>query len=358
MTNLLSKKWLLGAVVAVLGWANAAADVNAGWWHRHGSSGGSSGSWGSSGSSGSYGSSGSWGSSGSSGSWGSSGSSGGSHGGGWAARRAARRAAHASSGSWGSSGSSGSSGGSYGSSGSWGSSGSSGGSSGSSGSWGSSGSSGGYTTTNDVIIEDGAVIEEGAAPATEGAAPAAEGATTEPQAMHSADSAVLTVQVPTDAKIFVNGVATTSEGAERNYVSRDLRPGFNYTYELRAEFVREGKPVTETKSVTLTAGQTARVDFEAVKTAAAGEPLTTVLKVNVPANAKVFLAGHETDSFGSVRELSTSRLNSGEQWENYTIRVEAEVDGRTETQEETITLAAGDNREVNFDFAAAKVASK
>ena len=287
MTNLLSKKWLLGAVVAVLSWANAAADVNAGWWHRH------------------------------------SGSSGGS-------------------------------------SGSWGSSGSSGGSSGSSGSWGSSGSSGGYSTSNDVIIEDGAVIEEGAMPATEGAAPAAEGVTTEPQAMHSADSAVLTVQVPTNAKIYVNGVATTSEGAERNYVSRDLRPGFNYTYELRAEFVREGKSVTETKSVTLTAGQTARVDFEAetTKTAAAGEPLTTVLKVNVPANAKVFLAGHETDSFGSVREFSTSRLNSGDQWENYTIRVEADVDGRMETQEETITLAAGDNREVNFDFAATKVASK
>ncbi len=215
------------------------------------------------------------------------------------------------------------------------------------------------SSSHDVIIEDGAVIE--GAPATEGAAPAAEGAVTEPQAFlnGSQDSAVLTVKVPAEAKIFVNGLATTSAGAERNYVSRDLRPGFNYTYELRAEFVREGKTVTESKSVTLTAGQTARVDFnEETKTAAAGEPLTTVLKVNVPENAKVFLAGHETNSFGVVREFSTSRLNDGDRWENYTIRVEAEVDGRSETQEETITLAAGENREVNFDFAAAKVASK
>ena len=45
-----------------------------------------------------------------------------------------------------------------------------------------------------------------------------------------------------------------------------------------------------TWSVTLTAGQNARVDFnaDATKTAAAGEPLTTVLKVNVPEN----VAGH------------------------------------------------------------------
>lgn len=350
MTNLLSKKWLLGAVVAVLGWACAAADLNAGWWHRnHGSSGGSSGSWGSSGSSGS---SGSTGSSGSSGSWGSSGSSGG-WGSRWAARRAARH--HGSSGSWGSSGSSGGSSGSWGSSGSSGSWGSSGSSGGSSGSWGSSGSSGGYNSSHDVIIEDGAVIEGGAT--IEGGS-ATEGVATEPQASLNADSAVLTVSVPADAKIFVNGSATSSVGAERNYVSRDLRAGFNYTYELRAEFVREGKPVTETKTVTLTAGQTARVDFNSIQTASNGEPLTTVLKVNVPENAKVFLAGHETDSFGASREFSTSRLTSGEQWENYTVRVEADVNGRVETQEETITLTAGDNRELSFDFAAAKVASK
>jgi len=200
-----------------------------------------------------------------------------------------------------------------------------------------------------VIIEGGA---------TEGTT--TEGAVTEPQAFNgSADSAVLTVHVPADAKIFVNGLATTSEGAERNYVSRDLRPGFNYTYELRAEFVRDGKPVTETKSVTLTAGQSTKVDFNAeTKTAAAGEPLTTVLKVSVPENAKVFLAGRETDSFGTIREFSTSRLNAGDRWENYTVRVIAEVEGRTETQEKTITLAAGENQELTFDFAAAKVASK
>jgi uncharacterized protein (TIGR03000 family) len=207
-----------------------------------------------------------------------------------------------------------------------------------------------------VIIEDGATV-----PATEGAAPAAEGAPVEPSAMNgSQDSAVLTVAVPAEAKIFVNGLETTSAGAERNYVSRDLRPGFNYTYELRAEFVRDGKTVTETKSVTLTAGQNARVDFTAedTQTAAAGEPLTTVLKVAVPENAKVFLAGRETESFGTVREFSTSRLTSGDRWENYTIRVEADVNGVTETQEKTITLAAGENQELTFDFSVAKVASK
>ncbi len=44
------------------------------------------------------------------------------------------------------------------------------------------------------------------------------------------DSAMLTVSVPADARVFVNGHATTSTGETRTYISRNLRPGATYTY--------------------------------------------------------------------------------------------------------------------------------
>ena len=44
-------------------------------------------------------------------------------------------------------------------------------------------------------------------------------------------------------------------------VSHDLQPGARYNYTIRAEFVRDGKTVTEDKTLQLAAGQTAGLDF-------------------------------------------------------------------------------------------------
>ncbi len=76
------------------------------------------------------------------------------------------------------------------------------------------------------------------------------------------NSAMLTVSVPADAKVFVNGHATTSTGANRNYISRDLKPGATYTYHVRAEFTREGQPVSEEQTVQLGVGQTRALAFD------------------------------------------------------------------------------------------------
>lgn len=170
----------------------------------------------------------------------------------------------------------------------------------------------------------------------------------------AATEATLTVNVPGDARVFVNGVQTKSVGSERSYVSRGLQSGLNYTYEVRAEVERNGKLVEETKMVSLTAGRTARVAFALEASEAA--PSTT-LTLNVPADAKVFLAGSETTSSGEVREFTTTKLAAGQAWENYTIRVTFEQDGQTISREKTITLAAGDNQVVSFEPEAQLVAS-
>jgi uncharacterized protein (TIGR03000 family) len=75
------------------------------------------------------------------------------------------------------------------------------------------------------------------------------------------NSGLLTIYVPYDAKIEVNGLPTRSEGSRRQYVSYGLKPGFNYKYEVRAQVIRDGKPVEDVRTVTLTAGSREMVTF-------------------------------------------------------------------------------------------------
>ena len=69
------------------------------------------------------------------------------------------------------------------------------------------------------------------------------------------------VWVPYDAKVTINGLATRSVGSRRQFVSYGLKPGFSYKYEIHAEVVRDGKLVEDTRTVTLTAGETIAVAF-------------------------------------------------------------------------------------------------
>jgi uncharacterized protein (TIGR03000 family) len=173
-------------------------------------------------------------------------------------------------------------------------------------------------------------------------------------------STLLTVAVPDDARIYVNGKATTTPGNERQFVSRNLVPGYRYTYRIRAELERDGEVVTETKVVEVRAGEDAQVAFKLADRAAdrvhvarkqpsAMHP-TTKLTVRVPADARLYLAGKETKSTGSVRTFTTKVLEGDTAWEDYTVRAVTNVDGQSVTQEKTVTLRPGQSMDVSFDF--------
>jgi len=68
------------------------------------------------------------------------------------------------------------------------------------------------------------------------------------------NSGLLTVYVPYEAKVWINGNLTSSAGSERRYVSYGLKPGYRYKYEVRARVPREGKMLEQVKTVYLTAG--------------------------------------------------------------------------------------------------------
>jgi uncharacterized protein (TIGR03000 family) len=374
---------LIGGVVLAV----SSATANAGWWHHgsggssgsYGSSGGygssgSYGGWGSSGSNGYYGSSGGWGSSGGYGSSGSYGSSGGSSGGHRHGLFGHKHRAYygGSSGSSGYSsyysGSSGSSGYTY----SYGY-GSSGGSSGGyySSGYGSSYGSTGGVISGEVYSTPGTIVPSTSVPSTAPAMPTPPpvpmnpGSVVPPPAagafyspVENGTAAIISVNVPAGAKVFVNGNATTSTGTARQYISRGLRAGQLYSYEFRLEAEVDGRLVTETKSIQVTGGQRAELAFNASaeapvvgKTEKPAANKTTLI-LNVPADAKVTLSGSETQQTGPVREFSTDKLVAGEKWENYVVRVETTIDGQLVVAEKTVTVNAGEQRELSFDLSA------
>ena len=243
----------------------------------------------------------------------------------WHARKAARYSA--SSGGYASSGSYGSSSGSY-------------------ASYSSSGSYGGYSSSGSY---GGAVYESYPAEVevTSPEVPVEAGPPAAPSA--SATEATIFVSLPADAKVFVNDLATSSTGAERHYVSRGLKPGRSYSYKLRVQFEQDGKPVTEDKVVRLTAGENVQLAFGGAQ--GADKTAQTELKLSVPANAKVTLAGAPTEQTGDVRSYTTSSLAPGQKWNGYTVRVELEQDGKTLVEEKTLDIEGGKSYELAFELA-------
>ncbi len=261
-------------------------------------------------------------------------------------------------GSWG--GSYGSRGGSYGSRG--GSYGSYGG--GSYGSYGgarviaSCGSSGGTVTSYSHpkgAVQHGGVIQKGVAPsspAQKGMGPIQNGGSVQQSTSYQARQAVLTVSVPEDARVYVNGKLTRTAGSRRLYVSRGLRPGRGYRYEVRAEVARDGQTIEETKVVQLYAGQDSLLAFEL-----SGPSPETTLTVHVPSDAKVTLAGKQVSGAGETRVFSTTKLSDGESWSKYTVEVSVDRNGQKITRTKDVTLVGGEAQEVTFDFDSPQLAA-
>ncbi len=218
---------------------------------------------------------------------------------------------------------------------------------GSSGGWGSSGgSSGGYSGGSSGGSSGGGVIYSEPAIETqkpmEGEAPAIE----KQGGLDKNSEAMLTITLPDDAKVFVNGKPTRATGGDRHFISRGLVPGNVYTYEVKAIVERDGRDIEEVKTVKLAAGEVVEIAMEVAEII---NPVTT-LKVTVPEDATVTLAGHETSSTGEVRTFTSSTLAEGKFWKDYTIQVTHVKDGQTITLEKTITLKAGSDAHVEFDF--------
>jgi uncharacterized protein (TIGR03000 family) len=81
----------------------------------------------------------------------------------------------------------------------------------------------------------------------------------------SADRAKLSFNLPKDAKLYVDDqpVDTADAGSFQTPV---LEKGRVYYYEVRAEVMRDGKPVSETRRILVKCGAVIRTDFSALGT--------------------------------------------------------------------------------------------
>jgi uncharacterized protein (TIGR03000 family) len=114
------------------------------------------------------------------------------------------------------------------------------------------------TPAKKPVVEPPAAMpmEPGAVPATP--TPPTPNKTT---ATSAENSGVLTVWVPYDAKVTVNGLETKSTGSRRQFVSYGLKAGLSYKYVVKAQVVRNGQIVEDTRTLSLTAGQISAVAF-------------------------------------------------------------------------------------------------
>lgn len=77
----------------------------------------------------------------------------------------------------------------------------------------------------------------------------------------TANTVLLTVNVPADARLFINDQPTKATGTQRYFSSDSLLPDTVYPYHVRVEFVRDGKAVSEEQIVPLCSGLKVAVDL-------------------------------------------------------------------------------------------------
>ncbi len=156
------------------------------------------------------------------------------------------------------------------------------------------------------------------------------------------DQAILRLQVPEAAKVYINDQLTTTPGTTRSYESNGLDDEREYHYQVKVELEQGGQKLVRSKLVSLRPGtaSTFAIRFD--------EPAVTTLQLNVPEDAEVRLCGKATTLSGKERKFVTTRLEDGKSIEDYQIEVSYLRDGERVTDTKEINLVAGDMRILDF----------
>jgi uncharacterized protein (TIGR03000 family) len=81
------------------------------------------------------------------------------------------------------------------------------------------------------------------------------------QGITSENQAHLVVELPANAKLYVDDHLMKSTSNRRSFVTPDLQLGQAYYYILRAEVERDGKTLAQSRRVTVRAGQSSEISF-------------------------------------------------------------------------------------------------
>lgn len=89
------------------------------------------------------------------------------------------------------------------------------------------------------------------------------------EASNTSSKGRLVVEVPEDARVYIDDQLMKTTSAVRKYATPTLEAGQAYYYIVKAEVVRDGKTVTDTRRVVVRAGEESRLSFDKL------EPVTT-----------------------------------------------------------------------------------
>jgi uncharacterized protein (TIGR03000 family) len=82
-----------------------------------------------------------------------------------------------------------------------------------------------------------------------------------PAEMREDTTAIVTVKLPVDAELWFEGTKTKETGSVREFQSPPLTPGRRYTYDVQARWEENGKMVTQSQTVGVSAGSAVTVEF-------------------------------------------------------------------------------------------------
>jgi len=83
--------------------------------------------------------------------------------------------------------------------------------------------------------------------------------------MNAPTRAKLVVELPADAKLFIDDMPMKTTSGKRTFSTPALEPGQAYYYIVRIEMERDGKPVSQERRVIVRSGQIARAEFKDVE---------------------------------------------------------------------------------------------
>ena len=152
---------------------------------------------------------------------------------------------------------------------------------------------------------------------------------------NSNSKAILSLKLPLEAKVYINGKLTKTQGSLRQYVSRNLSQDKNYRYRVKAVVNKDGRDIVRTRLVSMRPGQDRLVRFKF------DQPQVTTLVLKVPADAEVLLDGQKTKATGKIRTFSTRKLSNEQSWKDYKIEVRYLNDGKQVVETRTLDLVAG-----------------
>lgn len=147
--------------------------------------------------------------------------------------------------------------------------------------------------------------------------------------------AVLSLNLPLEAKVYINGKLTQTQGRLRQYVSRNLNPEKDYRYRVKAVVEKDGRKMVRTRLISMRPGADRIVNFDF------SGPQVTTLVLKVPADAEVFLDGNKTNAAGTVRTFSTKKLTDDQSWDDYKIEVRYSSNGKDVVKTRSLDLVAG-----------------